>query len=265
MKLEYATVQIENHLAVVTICNPPVNAMNSQAYGEIDQIFYDLGQMKDIRCVILTGECEKDLFIGGSNVKEFPLADAEAGARYTARMNRLRFDIYRFPVPVICALNGSAIGGGLGMALMCDYRITHPEAKFGVGEINMGIIGFTQFLAARVHNGVARKMVYGGIRLSAAEALRVGLLDEVVKKEDVMLRATDLASTFTKQSPIAVRRAKECMLKAESYIFDLGGQEFEDICIKELWGSVEQQESVRAFLEKRAPDFEGMEESNRGG
>lgn len=256
MQYDYVKHRIEGNIAIVTINNPPVNALISEAWGELDQIFYDLGQMEEIRAIILTGECEKPLFVGGSNVREFLKHQPDNGYRYTLRNNNIRFNIYRCPKPVICAYNGSAFGGGLGLSLMCDYRIAPPFAKFAVGEINMGILGFTQFLARRVHSGVARKMVYGGVRISADEALRAGLVDEVVEIEELMPRAMELAKTFAAQSPIAVRRAKECMLKAEEEIFTNGGQDFEDLYEKELWGTLDQKEAVNAFLEKRPPVFQ---------
>lgn len=256
MQYDYLSCQIQGNIALVTLHNPPVNALCSQAWGELAQVFYDLGQNTALRAVVLTAQCAKPIFVGGSDVKEFLTHDCENGLRYTLRNNEVRFAVYRCPVPVVCALNGTALGGGLGLALMCDYRICPPGAKFGVGEITMGILGFTQFLAARCHNGAARKMVYGGVRLTAQEALQVGLVDEVVPAEEVLPRAMELAGRFAAQSPIAVRRAKECMLKAEAPIFQLGGQAFEDQCERELWGTLDQKEAVRAFLEKREPQFQ---------
>ena len=253
--MDFITYTLEDGIAVVTIENPPVNVMTAEAWSQLDHAFYMLSKDKSLRAVVITAKCEKNIFVGGSNVKEFLELDSFTGQRYTERMNGIRFNVYRCPVPVICALNGSAIGGGLGLALMCDYRITHPDAKFGVGEINMGILGFTQFLAAKVHSGVARKMVYGGIRLSAEEGYQTGLIDEVVPKEEVFPRAMELAKTFAKQSPLAVRYAKECMLKAEEEIFTAKKQQFEDVRLFELWGTEDQKEAVNAFLEKREPNF----------
>jgi len=256
MMSELVRCQVENGIAVVTINNPPINAMTAEAWTQLDHIFYKLSTDESLRCVILTGECEKNLFVGGSNVKEFLALDAYRGSRYTQRNNGIRFHVYDCPVPVICALNGSAIGGGMGLALMCDYRIAPPEAKFAVGEVNMGILGFTQFLAQRVHSGTARMMVYTGQRLSAEEAKSVGLIDEVVPKEQVLERAFEKAREIAKQSPMAVRFGKLCMLKAEEEIFREGGQELEDSFEKILWGTYDEKEAVKAFLEKRDPEFQ---------
>lgn len=255
MKYEYLSVRYEGSVAVVTINNPPVNVMSSQAYGELDQIFYELSVDRDLRAVVLTAECEKNIFVAGSNIKEFPAMMPDNGTISVKRNNRVRFGIYRCPVPVICALNGSAIGGGLGIALMCDYRITHPKSKFAVGEVTMGILSFTQFLGARVHSGTARKMVYGGIRITAEEGLRVGLIDEIVPAEEVLPRAMEMAQHIAANPPMAVRLAKECMLKTEATIFDLGGQDFEDECDRILWGTKDQKEAVNAFIEKRKPRY----------
>jgi len=255
MMSELVRCQVENGIAVVTINNPPINAMTAEAWTQLDHIFYKLSTDESLRCVILTGECEKNLFVGGSNVKEFLALDAYRGSRYTQRNNGIRFHVYDCPVPVICALNGSAIGGGMGLALMCDYRIAPPDAKFGVGEINMGLLGFTQFLAHRVHVGIARKMVYTGYRVTGEEGVKIGLIDEVAPREEIMDRAMELAKNIARQSPLAVRYAKECMKKAEEAIFAGGGQEYEDERQTWLWATEDQKEAVTAFLEKRDPQF----------
>ena len=137
--------------------------------GELFEILYQLRKQSQIKAVILTGAGK--VFIAGADISEFEGFDGESGLAFTERNELVRDYLYRFPKPVICALNGSANGGGLGLALMCDIRITHANAKFALGEINNGFFSYAQILAAHCINGGVRKLVYSGERISAAEAM----------------------------------------------------------------------------------------------
>lgn len=253
MKNEMIFCSIENDIATITIDIPPVNALNSDAMGELYEILYKLRKVKDLKVVILTAMGK--FFAAGSDVKEFLEYDGTSGPEYTKRNDFVRHYLYTFPQPVICALNGGAIGGGLGLSLMCDMRITHSEAKFGVGEINMGILSFPQFLAMRISNGNARKMVYTGSLISAEEALNVGLVDEIVEKDQVYQRALELAENMAKKSPKALQYAKQCMLIADEPY--LHGLDRENEFVFKLWDGEDHIEAVKAFLEKRDPHFTG--------
>lgn len=255
MIYEYVSVAKQNKTAIVTMNRPPLNVFNSEVYSELDDVFYKLGQDKEVSVIILTSEGDR-FFCAGSDVKEFIDLNSETGIRYTLRNIGIRFNVYRCPKPVICALNGSALGGGLGLAMLCDFRIAHDKTEYSMGEINMGILGFTQFFTARLRNGTARKMIYTGMKIDAAEALQVGIIDEIVPEDEVMNRALELAEVLAKKPPVALRKAKECMLKAEESV--LAGQEFENEVVKELWGGKEKTEAVKAFVEKRKPDFSNL-------
>lgn len=252
MKFDYLSYKIEDNVATIIIDRPPVNAMNSEAMCELYEILYRLRQTPEVRAVVLTAAGK--FFVAGSDVTEFVKMDEETGSSFIDRNDYIRDYLYTFPQPVICALNGTAIGGGLGMALMCDIRITHPDAKFAVGEINMGVLSFPQYLAMRCSNGGARKMVYTGERITAEEALRIGLVDEVVPKEEVYDRALALAKTMAAKSPKALRAAKQCMLIADEPL--LQGFQRENAYLCKLWGTKDKTEAVTAFLEKREPKFQ---------
>jgi 3-hydroxybutyryl-coA dehydratase len=256
MKFDTITADLENEigLATITISKPPVNAMGSDDYGELYEALYKISKMKDIRVVILTAEGEK-LFVGGSDVKEFIALDGESGPLYTERNNNVRAYLYNFPKPVICALNGSAFGGGVGLAICADIRISVPEAKFNLGEINMGILGLTQHFSARCFNGTARKMVYTGERITAEEALRIGFVDEILPREELMPRARQLAQEIAAKSPLAIQYAKQCMIEAEKNRLDR--IDFEAECIGKLWATEDKTEATSSFLEKREPHFRG--------
>lgn len=256
MKFDTIKVELEEELgiATITINKPPVNALGSDDYGELYEALYKLSKNKVIRVLILTAEGEK-LFVGGSDVKEFTALDGETGPLYTERNNNVRAYLYNFPKPVICALNGSAYGGGVGLAICCDIRLCVPEAKFNLGEINMGILGLTQHFTARCFNGTARKMVYTGERITATEAMRIGLVDEILTREDLLPRARQIAKEIASKSPLAIQYAKQCMIEAEKNSLDK--IDFEAACIGKLWATEDKNEATSSFLEKREPVFKG--------
>jgi enoyl-CoA hydratase len=255
MKKEYIFTETEGAVAVVTIKRPPLNAMNSEAYAELYQAFYDLSKDDGIKVVVLTGDGEK-AFVAGSDVKEFVDLDRNTGPLYTRRNNSVREYIRQFNKPVICAVNGLAYGGGCALALVCDIRIACEGASFNLGEINMGILGATQYIAKIAHIGTACKLVYTGEAIDAAEALRVGIVDELVSRDKLMERSLELAKKIASKSPLAIRTAKRCMVQAQQTCLE-DGMQYEEGAMADLWGSEDKTEAVKAFLEKRKPLFIG--------
>jgi enoyl-CoA hydratase len=255
MKKEYIFMQTDDDVAVVTINRPPLNALHSEAYAELYETFYELSKEDRIKVVILTGYGKK-AFVAGADVKEFLDLNRKSGPLYTRRNNSVREYIRQFSKPVICAVNGIAYGGGLALALVCDIRIAVEHASFNLGEINMGILGATQYVARVAHMGSARKLVYTGDALDPAEALRVGIVDEIVPTDRLMERSMELARKIASKSPLAIRAAKRCMVKAQQFSLE-DGLQFEESVLAELWGSDDKNEAVKAFLEKRKPVFTG--------
>lgn len=255
MKKEYILTQTDVDIAVVTINRPPLNALNSEAYTELYETFYELSKDDRVKVVVLTGHGDK-AFVAGADVKEFLSLDGNSGPLYTRRNNAVREYIRRYDKPVICGVNGFAYGGGLALALVCDIRIAAEGASFSLGEINMGILGATQYIARFAHYGAACKLVYTGDPIGAAEALMVGIVDEIVPKERLLVHCTELARKIASKSPPAVRAAKRCMVKAQESSLE-EGLRFEEGVLAELWGTDDKNEAVKAFLEKRKPRFTG--------
>ena len=255
MKREYIFSEITDNIAVVTIDRPPVNALNSDAYGELYETFYELSKDDSVHVVVLTGAGEK-AFVAGADVKEFLAFNSETGLAYSKRNNNVREYIRKFNKPVICAVNGLAYGGGLGLALVCDIRIVCEEAKFNLGEINMGILGASQYTAWTAHFGTACKLVYSGESIDALTALRVGIADEVVSRDQLMERCLSLAGKIAAKPPVALRLAKRCMVKSQEVSLE-EGLVFEEDALYRLWGTQDKNEAVNAFLEKRKPVFTG--------
>ena len=255
MKKEYILTQADGDVAVVTINRPPLNALHSEAYAELYETFYELSKDDRVKVVVLTGYGEK-AFVAGADVKEFLNLDRNTGPLYTRRNNYVREYIRQYSKPVICAVNGLAYGGGCALALVCDIRVAGERASFSLGEINMGILGATQYMAQIAHFGSACKLVYTGDAIDAAEALRVGIVDEIVPGDRLMERSMELAKKIASKSPLAVRAAKQCMVKAQQSSLE-DGLQFEESALTELWGSDDKNEAVKAFLEKRKPVFTG--------
>lgn len=255
MKKEYILTQADGAVAVVTINRPPLNALHSEAYAELYETFYELSKDDRVKVVVLTGNGEK-AFVAGADVKEFLILDGNTGPLYTRRNNSVREYIRQYDKPVICAVNGLAYGGGCALALVCDIRIASERASFSLGEINMGILGATQYMAQIAHFGSACKLVYTGDPVDAAEALRIGIVDEIVPGDSLMERSMELAKKIASKSPLAIRAAKRCMVKAQQANLEAGLQ-FEESALTELWGSDDKNEAVKAFLEKRKPVYTG--------
>ena len=203
----------------------------------------------------MTGHGDR-AFVAGADVKEFLNLSRTSGPLYTRRNNSVREYIRQYAKPVICAVNGLAYGGGCALALVCDIRIASERASFSLGEINMGILGATQYMAQIAHFGSACKLVYTGDPIDAAEAMRIGIVDEIVPDDRLMTRSMELAKKIASKSPLAIRMAKRCMVKAQQSNLEEGLQ-YEEGILAELWGSDDKNEAVKSFLEKRKPVFTG--------
>lgn len=246
---------IDNHCAVVTIRRPPLNILDSTAYVELSGVFAELENDPAVRVVVLTGEGRR-AFCAGADIKEFAALDEVTGCHYSARNQSVRNRIWDFPKPVIAAVNGLALGGGCVLSMVCDLRIASAEAKFSFGEINMGIIGGTQYAIRMLPACVARHLVYTGEMITADEALHCGLVNRVVAPGAVLEEALHLAGRIAAKSPLALRCAKQSM--NSGYTKTLGeGLALEFESLRQLWGSADKREGVAAFVEKRPPVFLG--------
>lgn len=255
MILEFVDSIVEESIAIVTINRPPVNALSSDVNGEIYEVFYRLSKDENVKAVVLTGHGQK-AFAAGADIKEFVKLNQTTGPLYTNRNNFVREYIRTFPKPIICAINGLAYGAGLVLALLCDIRIAAQEAKFNMGEINMGIIGGTQALGRMLQSGIARKMVYTGQPITAEDAQLAGIVDEITNAETLLERAKEIAVQISKKPPMAIKFAKECMLM--TYTNSVAeSMDHENAALKVLWASSDKNEAVNAFLEKREGKFEG--------
>lgn len=256
--MAYTTIIVtkEEEIAVVQLNRPDVlNALNMKLMEELVDALETLDADNDVRAIVLTGN-EKS-FAAGSDIRE--MADASA-LQMLLRDQFARWDrIRRIKKPLIAAVSGFALGGGNEIAMACDMIVASETAKFGQPEINIGVMpgaGGTQRLTRAVGKAKAMETVLTGRMLSADEALRWGLINKIVPVELYLVEAKNLAREIAAKPPVAVRLAKEAILKAFDTTIE-GGLEFERKNFYMLFATEDQKEGMRAFVEKRKAEWKG--------
>jgi enoyl-CoA hydratase len=259
MNLENLRYELRPPLAFVTIDRPRVlNALDRASMLELEQVFLDLSSQDAVRVVLLTGAGEK-AFVAGADIRELAAVSAQEGERMALLGQRVLHRIESCGKPVIACINGFALGGGCELALACTLRIASTQARLGQPEVKIGVLpgyGGTQRLPRLIGKGAALKMILTGEPVGAAEALRLGLVDEVVEPDALMARAEQLASGIAKMAPLAVRDA----IRAVNAGYDLplaAGLELEAGLFGLACSTADKTEGTTAFLEKRAPVWRG--------
>jgi enoyl-CoA hydratase len=251
--------KIENKIAILTINRPEtMNALNAEAVTELFQTFKKLKQDDKVAAIIITGSGEKS-FIAGADVKEIRNHDEISGRIFSSRGQKVFRYIEKMEKPVIAAINGFALGGGLELAMACHLRIASKNAKFGQPEINLGLIpayGGTQRLPRLIGSTKALYLLLTGETIDAKKALELGLVNEVVTPEKLMARASEIADALISKPPIAVRYILQAVSDGSDKNLDtalnLESELFGNIC-----GTADMKEGTTAFLEKRQANFEG--------
>ena len=255
MELENIKIEKKDHIALITIDHPPANAWNLATMLDFEKAIDDVESDKDVRVVILTGAGEKCFSAG------FDVSDAANGHKTSPKGCELWRRIDRFPKPVIAAINGFALGGGLELALCCQFRIMAdaPKVMLGLTELNLGIIpgwGGTQRLPLVVGKAKALDMMLFSKKLNAQEALEIGLVNQTSTPENLMADVFEFARKLVQRPPIAVG----CVLKAiaaGSYEGLDEGLRIENEGSKTVSQSNDCIEGFTAFLEKRTPEYKG--------
>ncbi len=249
---------IEGKLAWVTIDNPPLNPLSHALIDELNAVFNELEENEEVLVVILRGGGER-AFVAGADIKQFPTMDQAAAEKFCSEGHDVFNQIEDFKGPVIAAIQGFALGGGCELAMACDIRVASEDAKFGQPEINLAIIpgyGGTQRMPRLIPIGKAKELIYTGEMIDATEALRIGLVDRVVKRGDLMDEAKKIATEILTKGPLAIKAAKKAI--NEGLALPLReGLKLESRYFCPLFSTEDKNEGALAFLEKRKPIFKG--------
>jgi enoyl-CoA hydratase len=257
MTYEVLKINVTEGIATVTISRPQaLNALNTRFFQEMDSLIAEIGARNDIKVVVITGEGKA--FVAGADIGEMVHKTKAEGAEFSKAGQKTLRSLEILDKPVIAAVNGFALGGGLELALACDFRVSSSKAKFGQPEVNLGVIpGYaaTQRLPRLIGLGNALFILLTGEMIGAEEALRMGLVQKVVEPEELMPTVLGLAKTIASKGPKAVKLVKS--VSRRGFLMD-----FEAGCAleSETFGSLfenEAAEGMRAFLEKRPPKWQG--------
>ena len=257
--MEFLLQEKKDGIAFLTINRPQqLNALNKQTLSEINESFEALREDNEVKVVVLTGSGEK-AFVAGADIKEFAHFSGEEGSELAKNGHMSVFNlIEEFPKPVIAAVNGFALGGGLELAMSAHVRVASDNARMGLPETSLGVIpgyGGTQRLPQLIGKGRALEMIFSAKMIDAQTALNYGLVNRVVPQEELMQVAEELARSFMKNSIVAMGFAIEAVnagLLEGSMGYDVEVQAFGDCFETEDF-----KEGTTAFLEKRKPNFPG--------
>ena len=260
MAYEAIRYELADGIATITLNRPAVhNAMNERMREELTACFGELVRSEDARVVVVTGTGER-AFSAGADIREFVAPQVPVRFRDGRRRVDFRAAMDRCPQPIIAAIRGFALGGGLELALACDIRIASEDSQLGLTEVNLAIIpggGGTQRLPRLVGRGKALEMILTGGRIDAREALRIGLVERVVPATEVLSSAQALARTLAEKAPVALRYAKEAVVKGLGLPLE-DGLRLENDLATLLRTTDDRIEGAKAFLEKRKPRFTGQ-------
>jgi enoyl-CoA hydratase len=254
----YQTIKYEKKdgIGIAAIHRPEaLNALNSTVISELERVIAEVESDPELSVLIVTGEGRS--FVAGADIGEQRPLDLAGGRAWGRRGAALMRRIERLEIPTIAAVNGFALGGGCELAMACDIILASEKAKFGQPEVTLGITpGFsgTQRLPRRVGPAKAKELIFSGRMVKAAEAKEIGLADAVYPPEELMDAAVEMAKSFAKNAPIAVRYAKACIDRGMQMDID-DGIAVENELFAMCFGTEDQKEGMTAFLEKRPAVF----------
>lgn len=248
-------IDLSDKIATVTLNRPKaLNALNKDLLSELSSFLDEAKNNSDIRVVILTGSGDRS-FVAGADIKEFSDFNGVQGAELARKGQEEVFNkIEQFTKPIIAAINGFALGGGLELAMAADFRIASDNAKLGLPEVTLGLIpgyGGTQRLPKLVGKGRAAQMIFTAEMISAQRAFEIGLVNEVVTQEELIERVKGIALKIAQNSSVAIEKAIEAVNASDT----AEGYEIEIKSFGELFEKEDFKEGVTAFLEKRKPNF----------
>ncbi len=256
MNFKFLEIKNEGTICTLVINNPDsLNALNSNILSELDEALEFIAQNSENRVLIITGAGRS--FVAGADISEMCTMNEEEGVEFGKRGSAIFRKIETYPIPVIAAVNGFALGGGCELAMSCDIRFASDKAKFGQPEVTLGITpGFsgTVRLTKIAGAGIAKEMIFTGKIVDAFEALRIGIVNKVTSPDDLIPEVTELAKKIALNAPVAVRYSKRAINKAVDLDTE-SASVYENSKFGECFKTEDQKEGMSAFLEKRKPIF----------
>ena len=244
--------EVDGAVGIITINRPKaLNALNEEVLGDLEAVF-DAVDINTVRCLILTGAGDKS-FVAGADIGAMSTMTKAEGTAFGKKGNDIFLKIEKFPIPVIAAINGFALGGGGEISMSCDIRICSDNAMFGQPEVGLGItpgFGGTQRLARLIGAGMAKQLIYTARNIKADEAYRIGLVNAVYPQEELLPAAKKMAATIAGNAPIAVRACKKAINEGLQVSID-EGVAIEEELFGSCFESYDQQEGMANFLRKK--------------
>lgn len=256
MNIRNENIKIERkkEVGIIILNKPDLNLLDTKTLMEIEEALIKLDKDEHIKVLILTGEKN---FSAGVNIKEIKEKNQEEAEAFSRLGHKICNQLENLEKPVIAAVKGYALGAGCEIALACDIRIVGESVKFSQPEVNLGIIpgfGGTQRLSRLVGIAKAKEMIFTGRIIDAEEAESIGIVNKVVKDEELMEKAEELAQVLEQKSPLTLKIAKSLINKNQEI---KEGLEMEIVSFSECFASKDHIEGINAFLEKRKPKFKG--------
>lgn len=247
-----------NKVGIVYLNRPPYNPLSSKVYKELLELFKSLENDEEIRAIILTGKGDR-AFAAGADIKEMMNLNGVEMMEMSRISREATNKVESIGKPVIAAVDGLALGGGCELALACDFRICSRTTKFGLPEINLGIIpggGGTQRLPRLIGQGKAKELLYFGEMIEADHALKIGLVNKVVKSEEVLDESVRWAEKLAQKPYVAMKMLKTAVQKGTEVDLQTG-LDLETACFGNAFASEDRVEGMQSFVEKRQPQFVG--------
>ena len=257
--MENILIEKQDNIAIVTINRPEkLNALNKATIQELHEGFNSLNEDKSVKVIIITGSGEK-AFVAGADISEFADFSVENGGKLAAKGQELLFDyVQNLSTPVIAAVNGFALGGGLELAMACHFRVASDNAKMGLPEVTLGVIpgyGGTQRLPQLVGKGRAMEMIMSAAMIDAETAKNYGLVNHVVPQAELLEFTKGIATKIARNSSVAIAKTIEAV--NANYKDGVNGFETEINNFGACFGTADFKEGTTAFLEKRKAEFPG--------
>lgn len=259
MEFKNLLLETTNGVAKLTVNRPEsLNALNSEVLGELEAAFVQLDADTAVKVVVLTGAGEK-AFVAGADIKEMAGMSSVEGHQFALKGQRTMLAIEKMKKPVIAAVNGFALGGGLELALACDFIYASEKAKLGFPEVTLGIMpgfGGTQNLSRLIGPNRANEMIFSGKMISAQKGVEWGVVNELFPAEELLPKALETAAAIAKTGPLGVSYAKNAVANGLNMCKE-DGFRYEASLFGVLFGTADQREGMAAFIEKRKAVFTG--------